>query len=188
MRNVIPEPWGDFLRELDSSLDKELSLVCIGGFVLAMLYGLVRPTSDLDFIECEPKTEGKRLLEIAGEGSRLHQKHGLFLQRVSVAQLPDAWEGRLAALFEGEFRHLRLFALGPYDLALSKLERNSEKDRDDVLRLATSADFDPQELKRIYEEEFRTYVEDRLLHRTTFEFWMELINEQAAGNEEDDHR
>lgn len=186
MPNEIPEPWNHFLHDLDNSLDRELSLVCIGGFVLAMLYGLARPTSDIDFIECRPKAEGKRLLDIAGEGKRLHKRHGVFLQYVSVAQLPDNYQDRLAAMFEGEFTYLRLYAVGAYDLALSKLERNSEKDRDDVTRLASASDFDPQELERIYEEEFRLYVEDRLFHRTTFEFWLELINEKNSASEGQD--
>jgi len=186
MRNAIPEPWNQFLHDLDNSLNRELSLVCIGGFVLAMLHGLERPTSDLDFIECRPKSECKGLLDIAGEGRRLHEKHGVFLQYVSVAQLPDNYEDRLVAMFEGNFRYLRLYALGPYDLALSKFERNSEKDRDDLLRLASVADFDPQEFEGIYEEEFKLYVKDRLFHRTTFEFWLELINEQSSAVEDQD--
>jgi hypothetical protein len=33
-------------------------------------------------------------------------------------------------------------ALDPYDLALSKLERNSQKDRDDIRFLARSIPFD----------------------------------------------
>lgn len=180
MRNEIPGPWKGFLHDLDSDLDEEVSLVSIGGFVLAMLYGLERPTSDLDFIECKPREKSQSLLEIAGEGKRLHKKHGVFLQYVSVAQLPDNWEDRTVALFEDEFRQLRLFALSAYDLALSKLERNSEKDRDDVVRLASSPAFDPVEFERIYEEEFKLYIEDRLLHRTTFEFWKELIKERTS--------
>lgn len=180
MRDEIPEPWKSFLLDLDQALESEVSLVCIGGFVLAMLYGLERPTADLDFVECKPRTESTGLLEIAGERKPLHTKHGLFLQYVSVAQLPDNYEDRLELLFEGAFNNLRIFAAGPYDLALSKLERNSEKDRDDVLRLASAAIFDLREFERIYKEEFKLYVEDRLFHRTTFEFWLELISEQRS--------
>ena len=35
-------------------------------------------------------------------------------------------------MFPGTFKHLRLFACDPYDVALSKLERNIQRDRDDV--------------------------------------------------------
>jgi hypothetical protein len=34
------------------------------------------------------------------------------------------------------WNRLRLLALDPTDIALSKLERNADRDRDDVLRLA----------------------------------------------------
>jgi hypothetical protein len=37
---------------------------------------------------------------------------------------------------DATWTHLRLFALDPVDLALSKLERNSDRDREDVVGLA----------------------------------------------------
>jgi hypothetical protein len=39
-------------------------------------------------------------------------------------------------MYAGAFPRLRIFALDPYDLALSKLERNIQRDRDDVFHLA----------------------------------------------------
>ncbi|MFL6603661.1 MAG: DUF6036 family nucleotidyltransferase [Steroidobacteraceae bacterium] len=44
-------------------------------------------------------------------------------------------------------RKLQLFALDPVDLALSKLERNSDRDREDVLRLAQAGYIDCGVLK-----------------------------------------
>jgi len=41
-----------------------------------------------------------------------------------------------APVFPAAFQHLRLCALDPYDLALSKLERNIQRDREDVKYLA----------------------------------------------------
>ena len=57
-------------------------------------------------------------------------------------QLPEPVElhclgGFLVAICYGRFRHLRLRALDPYDLALSKLSRNSPVDREDAAHLAT---------------------------------------------------
>jgi len=37
-------------------------------------------------------------------------------------------------MFPGMFKQLRLFAPDPYDYILSKLERNTSKDRDDAIR------------------------------------------------------
>ena len=39
-------------------------------------------------------------------------------------------------MFAGTFQNLHLMALDPYDLALTKLERNFERDRNDVRYLA----------------------------------------------------
>jgi hypothetical protein len=44
--------------------------------------------------------------------------------------------------FPGAFRNLRLFALDPYDLALAKLRRNSQRDREDVLYLSNAVPLD----------------------------------------------
>ena len=46
------------------------------------------------------------------------------------------YEDRLKEILPGALRYLRLLALDPYDLALSKLERNIQRDGDDVEHLA----------------------------------------------------
>ena len=55
---------------------------------------------------------------------------------VTVASVPESYESRLSPLYPGCWRHLRLFVLEPHDLALTKLERNFERDRGDVDHLA----------------------------------------------------
>ena len=50
-------------------------------------------------------------------------------------------------MFAKTFNHLRLFALDPYDLALSKIERNTQRDRDDVKHLARTLPLDLNVLK-----------------------------------------
>ena len=42
-----PPPWHDFLRALDAGLPEAVALHCLGGFVVAARYGLLRPTADL---------------------------------------------------------------------------------------------------------------------------------------------
>lgn len=41
-------PWAAFLEALDSSLAEETTLHCLGGFAIHALYGLPRPTRDVD--------------------------------------------------------------------------------------------------------------------------------------------
>ena len=44
----LPEPWHSFLAELDQAATEETRLDCMGGFVVTLLYGFSRETSDLD--------------------------------------------------------------------------------------------------------------------------------------------
>lgn len=71
----IPEPWQSFLSEVDDSVNEEVEMQCLGGFVVTMLYGLARLTADVDVVLITPRGESERLLKLAGKGSELHQRH-----------------------------------------------------------------------------------------------------------------
>src|ERR1700761_5955649 len=139
-----PEPWHSFFSDLDNALQSTARLDCIGGFVVTQLYGLARPTADVDVIELAPREASETLMQLAIQGGPLHRKHRIYLDRVGVAAIPENYEQRLTEMFPGAYRHLRLMALDPYDIALSKLERNSQKDRDDVRFLSRQIPFDRQ--------------------------------------------
>jgi hypothetical protein len=109
-----PEPWCSFLRDLDDALQSPARLDCIGGFVVTQLYGLDRPTADVDVIELAPREASEALMEIALQGGPLHRKHRIYLDRVGVAAIPENYEERLTEMFPEAFRHLRLMALDPY--------------------------------------------------------------------------
>ncbi|MBI3682181.1 MAG: hypothetical protein HY235_17515 [Acidobacteria bacterium] len=59
---------------------------CIGGFAIAMLHGLPRPTVDVDCLAVIPPGETARLQSLAGEGSALHKKCGVYVQHVGIAR------------------------------------------------------------------------------------------------------
>jgi hypothetical protein len=131
-RDAIPEPWLSYLNELDRIATSTVRLDCIGGFVVTMLYGLNRPTADVDVLEIAPLSAANAFAQVAMLGGPLYKKYGIYLDRVTVAQPPYEYETRLQEMFPRTFRHLHLMALDPYDLALTKLERNIERDRNDV--------------------------------------------------------
>jgi len=83
---------------------------------------------------------------------------------------------------EFKLDHLRLFALEAHDLALTKLERNSEKDRQDIEDLARAGKLDPETLRARYVREFRPNL---LAHAErqdlTMDLWIESIQEILAG-------
>jgi hypothetical protein len=140
MRPDAPkEPWLSFLNDLDREIEDPTELHCIGGFAVVQAYGLQRATADIDVIAVVPYGTSQRLIEIAGKESVMRRKHGIYLDVVTVASVQEDYQSRLIALHPGCWEHLRLFALEAHDLALTKLERNFERDRSDVEHLARSA-------------------------------------------------
>ncbi len=146
---TIPEPWLAFLQELDSAVDGEVRLHCMGGFVITMVYGFSR-----------------------------HRKYKIYLDRVGVAHVPESYEDRLKEIFPGTLRNLRLLALDPYDLALSKLERNIQRDRDDVRHLARTVPLDLDVLKDRYDKELRWQLGNPEREDLTLRLWTEAIQEE----------
>jgi hypothetical protein len=174
----IPEPWKSFFQEIDETLREETRLEILGGFIVTILYNAPRTTADVDVISITPNTETRKLIEIAGRDSQLHKKHGVYFDRVGIATLPENYEERLTEIFIGEFPHLRLFALDPYDLALAKLERNIDRDREDVKFLASVLPFDLQVLEKRYFKELRPLLGIPEREDLTLRLWIEMIEEE----------
>ena len=173
--NQPPEPWLSFLAELDEALRQEAVLHCLGGFTLAMLYGMARPTVDVDFVMVAPTSEGLVIESLGGKGSTLHLKYGVYMQRVAVVTLPESYPERLTPIFPGIFGRLHLMGLESHDLALSKLERNSARDREDIRYLARSASLDPETLTSRYYLELRPYLSHVERHDLTLRLWLEML-------------
>jgi hypothetical protein len=175
MTREPPWPWKDFLTELASLLQEAVALHCIGGFVVSVRYGLPRPTGDIDYISVSPLACDPVLNQIAGLGSTLSKKYRLYLQRVTVTSMPENYESRLEEIFSGSFVNLHLFAPDPYDLILSKLERNGPKDRVDVEFLAKNLSLDSNLLRERYTTELRPYLANEDRHDTTIRLWTEAF-------------
>jgi hypothetical protein len=176
----LGQPWRAFLDDLDALLTEPVTLHCLGGFVITALYGMPRPTADVDVLTVAPAEAVTRLVAIGGKASPLHRKHGVYLDVVTVAECPDGYEARLTQIGHGGWRHLRLFALDPYDLALAKLQRNLQRDRDDVVYLAQTAQLDVAVLHRRYVTELRPYLGRPEREDLTLDLWIDMINELRA--------
>jgi hypothetical protein len=83
-------------------------------------------------------------------------------------------------IFPKVFKHLRLLALDPYDLALSKLERNIQRDRDDVKHLAKTVPFDLEVLKERYQKELRWQLGNPDREDLTLRLWIDAIEEERS--------
>ena len=176
----IPEPWNSFLYEIDAALLKRIELHCLGGFVVTLVYGLPRTTADVDVVTVIPESERGPLLNLAGKGSILHRRHRVYLDIVTVAAIPEDYSARLTEILRGKFVHLRLFALDPYDVALAKLERNIQRDRDDVKHLARTVPLDVGVLEDRYRTELRPYLGNPTREDLTLKLWIEAIQEDKG--------
>jgi Nucleotidyltransferase of unknown function (DUF6036) len=157
---TITDNWKAFLIDVDNALSQEFTLRCLGGFVLAAMYGLPRPTGDMDYIEITPIDKELQLLSIAGPQSRLARKHRLYIHRSSISEYPDEFESRMDTLDLG-MQKLELQALGPYDLALSKLCSERTKDTEDAKHLIQAASLELDEFLRIWNSEMAYRVHPR---------------------------
>lgn len=181
MKN-IPEPWKSFFAAIDQRLPEETRLEILGGFVITILYDAPRETADVDVVSVIPNAQTRDLIENAGIGSTLHKKYGVYFDRVGIATLPEDYEKRLTEVFVGQFRQLRLFALDPYDIALAKIGRNIDRDREDVKFLAEVIPFDLQILEQRYFKELRPFLGIPEREDLTLRLWIEMIAEAAAQN------
>jgi hypothetical protein len=175
-RATLPRPWDKFLQEVDELLGRPVEIHCLGGFVLIVLYGREIPTGDIDYIEAIPPEEVTNLERLAGRESKLASKYGVYFQFVPVggiADVPENYATRLIDLFPARFSKLRLQALDPYDLILSKVTRNAARDERDVAFLASKRIIDPVILEERYREELRPNLVNEERHDLTLRLWVE---------------
>ncbi len=181
MSSRPPEPWQSFLSALDQVLTKPTRLDCIGGFVVTTVYGMTRFTGDIDVLDISAgettAAVRQQLLSLGGVGGALHHKFGVYLELVGIAPIPYEYEDRLTEIFPGCYEHLILMAADPYDLALSKIERNSPRDRQDVVYLGVHLPFDIDLLRARYRTELRPLLGVPKREDLTLELWIEQIRE-----------
>jgi hypothetical protein len=185
MPNDIPSPWKGFLEKLDTLLEEPVRLDCIGGFAVVMGYGLPRATNDLDYRTLDPFNRINDLQRIAGPESPLAKEFGVYAQYTGVDSMPESYEDRLTELFPCHFKNLRLFIPDPYDLVLSKLTRNIDRDRQDVEYLATTQKLDPAILRERYKELIPNLIGPQARHDATLEFWLEAYFARVQDQQQD---
>ena len=168
---------GWLLEALDSSHTEETTIHCLGGFAIHALYGLARPTRDVDAAAVAPRDQLPLLVRIGGKRSPLAARLGIYFDFVTVVALPDDYGARLIPIYPGCFARLRLMGLDPYDIALSKLERNQRHDREDVHYLAERVPLDLEVLMKRYQDELRPYLGRPDREDLTMRLWIEMIRE-----------
>lgn len=173
---VLPAPWDRFLDALDAQLEAPVELHCAGAFVLIVLYGREVLTGDLDYIEAIPVSAVETLQSLAGPGTPIAQKYGVHLQFVpfgGIADVPENYASRLIDLFPERLSKLRLRALDPHDLVLSKITRNAARDERDFAFLVDKGVLDAALLEKRYVDELRPNLANEERHDLTLKLWIE---------------
>jgi hypothetical protein len=112
--NIIPEPWGAFLRELDEIATESVDFHCIGGFVVTKRYGFLRETSDVDVLSITPNTQQQEFLNNGAEGAALHRKYHVYLDLVTVIDAyPEDYETRLTEMYHSLYTERKKTMIQP---------------------------------------------------------------------------
>ena len=180
-RKRLHEPWQGLMKDLDRELKRPAELHCFGGFVVAEHYGLARATADVDVLESRG-ADLTTIARLAGKGSPLHSRHKVYIDVVTIADVPDEYEHRLIDIDVLGLTHLRLRAFERHDLVLAQLARDTDRDREDVVAFARGPGLDINVLKDRYRQELRPKLGRPDRDDLTLELWVEMIDEiQSSG-------
>jgi len=133
----------DFFREIDSSLristKSKARLRIIGSSALMLQTDYARGTKDSDVLHTNDISEEMkaRLLALAGQGTTLHVKHGIYIEFVSsgLPFLPQVPLYHSQSKLNGSLRYLDIEVLDVVDVVVSKLKRFNANDRSDILAM-----------------------------------------------------
>jgi len=137
---LTPEPFRSFFQDIDrrwdSDREEKLRLRVIGSAALMLQTDYVRGTKDSDILETTElaAVDKNRLLELAGVGSRVAQRHRMYLEIVSsgLPFLPQSPHWHPLPELNPLVKHLTIEVLDVVDVVVSKLKRFSASDADDV--------------------------------------------------------
>lgn len=129
-----------FLRAVDrawrSPANARTRLRIIGSTALMLQADYTRGTKDSDVLETDAlsKPTQESLLQIAGPGSVLHQRHKLYLDIVQngLPFLPQTPSFHLLPELNGSLRQIEIEVLDIVDVVVSKLKRFSVHDQSDI--------------------------------------------------------
>lgn len=178
---MLPRRWA-YLRDTPASGNSPKTVKCyIAGGIGVRCFAPIRPTDDLDvFFEggrviIPPNT----MIEVAsrGEHRSLYFDHQY---NPNFGLLHEDFDKRAVPLAPNQRGRLRLFVLHPVDLALSKVVRFEDHDRNDIAALAKLGTFDREAFMRLGEEALKDMMGDRAFARTNLQAAAEMIPDAAT--------
>jgi Nucleotidyltransferase of unknown function (DUF6036) len=170
-----PETIRQFLRDLGLNVHRPLK-VTVGGSAALILPGLLTcRTEDIDLVDevpAEVRTQYQLL-------KRLHEHFNLQLTHFQSHYLPTGWEQRTHSL--ESFGQLQVLLVDAYDVFLSKLFSDREKDRDDLRIVAHQ--LDKETLIRRFRETTAPLRSDAKFRQNAQKNWYILFGESLPEGE-----
>lgn len=164
-----------FLQSLDERIAESRTLVVIGGAAAALAYGIARATIDIDTITDISD------LEAALERARDDTGLDVPLQTVGVHDAPYCFEDRLVLLELG-LSKLRIVVPEKHDLALMKVVRGQDNDREAIQQIAERVGLDERTLVDRFKHEMTHAIGSRRLLRANFLAVIEMLYGESAAD------
>ena len=148
MGTVTKSQLRNLFSRIDLRLKNKLDVYIIGGISAILGYNVTKETGDVD-VDGKIDPEFDRIF--AEEAQKLGMD--LYLSSKGVFYPPDGYRERCE--FE-DFpkKKLRIWYLGQYDLAISKIDRGIEKDFEDIKRVHSNYPFEYERLISIFNDEY----------------------------------
>lgn len=148
MGKITQKDLENLFTQVDKRLLKKAELYIIGGAAAVIGYNVSKFTEDIDLDTSIDE-------EIALIVSEQAQKMGLdlYLSAKGVFFPPDGYRERMK-FKDFPARNLRVYYLGQYDLAISKIDRGYQKDMDDIQAVHERFPYDLNELIEIFNSEY----------------------------------
>lgn len=174
-QRYAPDELNEFLDALGECLEEPATVVLVGSSAIILGHGVTTTTIDIDTLHpCPPA------LQIAIQQARRVTGLAVPVGPPGVVQMPEGFEDRLVRLkTRGQ---LELFILEKHDLAISKMLRAVEHDRQHVQALHRRDPLDLETLVERFERDMLPcYVGDPATVIDYF-LWMieELFGEMAS--------
>lgn len=117
-----------FLEQIDKELGREIILTAVGGTAMTLL-NLKPSTIDIDFdLTSEDADELQKTLKTIPHGFKIDIfADGLIFSQ----QLPEDYSEK-SILIKTNFKNIKLCALHPLDIVVTKIGRMNERDKEDI--------------------------------------------------------
>jgi len=162
MKAVSKKSIQEFLERLGSRYPRNETLSLLGGSAMILLGGS-RETMDIDYVGDDiHKNEFQIVIE------RIAKELGLDTEAVPIEHfipLPEGHERRRIHI--GQYGNVNVYVIDPYSIALSKVDRGSDRDLDDLVFLIQRNHITLKELERV--------TQTGLAHAGKFDFHPEII-------------